>query len=305
MATTTLIDDADPSISYVGVWQHSGHPGEFMGTTTFTMRKGDTARLTFASTNVSVWGTIGDNAGVPISSYSIDGGNATIFDAGKLTAQVQQRQQFFQSKELTAANHTLVITSLADNAYFVLDYIAITPIVSPTVPALVPSSTLNLSSTSILSGTSSPVPSSEAKLPLGPIIGSALGGFALLVVAFAAFMFFRRRRNSRSSAHYGEPALAGNSSLWTSSPRANADAVSTHTTVNPRSEKRSLMNVSSFSSNLSPSSNVSHYNTLRQDSLIHSVSGSLPSNAALPSPSLDQFSDSTTPPDLPPPRYEV
>ena len=49
MATTTLIDDVDPSISYTGgPWEQSGYPGEYMGTTTFSTHKGATASLTFA-----------------------------------------------------------------------------------------------------------------------------------------------------------------------------------------------------------------------------------------------------------------
>ena len=47
MATSLLIDDTDPTIVYAGDWQRSGNPGEYMGTTTVTMHKGDTARLTF------------------------------------------------------------------------------------------------------------------------------------------------------------------------------------------------------------------------------------------------------------------
>jgi len=42
-------DDRDSSISYAGgPWTQSGYPGEYMETTTFTLQKGATARLTFS-----------------------------------------------------------------------------------------------------------------------------------------------------------------------------------------------------------------------------------------------------------------
>lgn len=125
---------------------------------------------------------------MPISSYSIDGGNATTFNASKILQDVQYQRQFFQSKELTPANHTIVITTLSDNAYFILDYIAITPLVdtAPISSSIVPYSTI------------SPVASSKVERSLGPIIAGILGGLALLIVAFIAFSLFRRRANNRS-----------------------------------------------------------------------------------------------------------
>jgi len=182
---------------------------------------------------------------VPISSYSIDGGDATIFNASKILRAVQYRRQFFQSNVLTAGSHTLVITTLADNAFFVLDYFEITrlgatpptpiqpqlvsasdstpsrsvlsstPVIFPTPSPHVVASSITTSSgiTTAPSGISTapsgistapsgistapyvtafPVASSKAERPLGPIIGGALGGLALLIIGFIAFMFFRR-----------------------------------------------------------------------------------------------------------------
>jgi len=336
MATTTVLcDDQDSSISYAGGrWTQSGFPGEYMETTTFTLQKGATARLTFSGTRIGVYGTIVDKEGVPISSYGIDGGNTTIFHPGNILQATQYRRQFFQSNELTEGSHTLVITTLADNAFFILDYFAITLLSDGTPPISLQSidraspsmlSTNFLSSTQVLSPTSSsqgvasattassgiatassglnstapyvttsPVASSKVDLPLSLIIGGTLGGLALLIVGFIAFMFFRRRANDRS--RYGEPTLTRNSSLWTSIPRANFDVVATHATL---TEKRPLVPV--------PSPNRLQDNTPSPGLHAHGASASLPSESAPGSTGTsNQVSDSTTTPpdDLQLPQYE-
>ena len=45
---TTILDDQDTSVDYVGVWQHGGGSAEFKETTTSTNAKGATATLIFS-----------------------------------------------------------------------------------------------------------------------------------------------------------------------------------------------------------------------------------------------------------------
>lgn len=246
MSTATLVyDDHDPSISYsTGQWGQAGVIEEYKSTTSWTSKKGATATLTFSGTSVSVWGTISNVGDAPMSSYSIDGGAEEIYNA-TLSKIIQYQRPFFQSKQLTPASHTLVITVLSnsENAFFFLDYISVTPnaIASSstssttsslssttsssfsTLSTIVPSPTLGFdtvsSVTTTLSATTSPADSSQENLPLGPIIGGSLSGLALLIFAFIGFLFLRRKSKDRS--HERNPTFTNNSSLWTRVPRAN------------------------------------------------------------------------------------
>jgi len=232
----------------------------------------------------------------------MDGGTATIFNT-TIQKTVRYQHLLFKSNELNPTSHTLVITTLSDDTYF-LDYIEVTPPVTAT-----PSLTLFGASTlaTVPLGTTSPVVSSKAGLPLGPIIGGALGGLAILIFAF---VLVHRRSNNRS--HYGE--LTNSSckfhvplvrmgvvielnllQVWTI---ANADLVPAHTAL---SGKRSLMNVST------PSPNTSQVNAAHQGFHAHGASASSPSNGATISASTsDQVSASIAfPPDLSPPPYQA
>ena len=139
-----------------------------------------------------------------MSSYSIDGGVEEIYTA-TLSEMIQYQRPFFQSKQLTLASHTLAITILTQNASFFLDYISVTPNVttsSSSSSTLVPSSTFTPSS--------SPVDSWKDKVPLGLIIGGALGGLALLIFAFIGFMFIWRK--SKGHSYERNPTFTSNSS---------------------------------------------------------------------------------------------
>jgi len=175
-------------------------------------------------TSVSVWGTISNFGDAPISSYSIDGGAEETYNA-TILQNIQYQLQFFQSKGLTLASHTLVITILTEDARFFLDYISVTPNVtaspplsSSLAPYLSASSTLTPRVSSrtapavitTLSATTPSLDSAKDKLPVGPIIGGALGGLALLTFAFIGFMFLWKKSKDRS--YEMNPTFTNNSS---------------------------------------------------------------------------------------------
>lgn len=209
-----IFDDRDPLISYTGgVWVQSGIAVEYNGTTTYSYQKGATASLKFSGTGVSVWGTLSEAYGLPISSYSIDGGYPTI-DIAKTVQTTQYQRLFFQSTELTASSHTLVIIMHSDNTTIFLDFIAVTPLVTASITTTSTVTTTTSTVTVTLSAKSISVPSSTPVLSPTPspqvvsstnnvpsIAGGVVGSLALLVFAFIAFMFLRRKKIQDGEQH--------------------------------------------------------------------------------------------------------
>ncbi|GLB44419.1 hypothetical protein LshimejAT787_1700460 [Lyophyllum shimeji] len=129
MASPITVDDRDSRITYTPNWFLAGGPDEFGSTTHGTRTAGAKATFTFTGSSVAVYGTISDG-GVykdpPVSTYSIDGASPVTYSA-VAGSQAQYKQLYFQSPKLADGQHTLVITSTLESAFFWIDYIQFTP----------------------------------------------------------------------------------------------------------------------------------------------------------------------------------
>ncbi|KAF8816634.1 hypothetical protein BYT27DRAFT_7181457 [Phlegmacium glaucopus] len=239
MTTPLQIDDHNPLVFYSpnSSWTRGGAAADFDGTSTFTASPGASATLTFTGTEISVWGTItflaNNTPTFVLSSYSIDNGTATTFNASEQAAFVFQ-QKLFQSAPLSASTpHTLVAT-LDNNATFFIDYFLITPVVSSTSSSATSSSSSTLSTTSTIPTASSSAQSHSSKVPLGPVLGGTLGGVALLIIAIFVFWFSRRRlkdENQRLKTQvqaYAEPHLTPTFPMQQYPPHASSDTASVY-----------------------------------------------------------------------------
>ncbi|PPQ78925.1 hypothetical protein CVT25_002401 [Psilocybe cyanescens] len=235
-----LIDDRDPLVQYLptSLWKSGGVQTEFNGTTTGTTVTGATATLLFSG---RVFGTIGIDGvlGSPVSSYSVDNGSKTIFNATEI-GNVQYQQKFFDSGALSPASHTLTITILSNDATYFLDYFTITPTdalvdPSPSSPLFSSSSSSPFSSTTpSSSGATTTGPNSSSGVPLTSsglqsktfstshvraIVGGAVGALAFLIFASFAFLFLRKRRRDQKARQI--PPIS-NQSFWTEESSSSA-----------------------------------------------------------------------------------
>ncbi|KAF8998482.1 hypothetical protein BDZ89DRAFT_1083191 [Hymenopellis radicata] len=207
MSTTLVrVDDSDvSSIQYSNDpgWFAAGSANEFNHTTHGTRNAGATATFVFNGTFVQVYGTI-PAAGTsgdpdPVSTFSIDAGSSATFAPTPGRDDVFQ-QVMFQSADLQAAEHTLVINSTIDLSWFWLDYIVYTPLEEEDVSrSLSPSSSASATRTATSTSTVA-VSSSKSSAPPA-IIGGTLGGLAALVVlgCLIGFLCYRSRRLKRRS----------------------------------------------------------------------------------------------------------
>jgi hypothetical protein len=126
-----------------------------------------------------------------VSSYSINKGPTTIFNATE-TAGYQFQQKLFQSARLNdSVPHTIVVT-LINNGTFFIDYFLVIPSSSLAGPTTVSGAD---SSATASAGDRS----QSSRVSLGPAVGGALGGFALLIVAIlAVWLCCKRRRKDKN-----------------------------------------------------------------------------------------------------------
>ncbi|KAG5350568.1 hypothetical protein C0989_010355 [Termitomyces sp. Mn162] len=108
---TGLVDDRDPQIAYSGDWVLGGSTGA-------------TATFSFTGSLVAVFGTISTPA---VSTYAIDGSVVFTLTADHHTDNVQYKQQFFASDQLSNSYHTLVVTSTFAGASLWIDYFKYAP----------------------------------------------------------------------------------------------------------------------------------------------------------------------------------
>ena len=160
-------------------------------------------------TGISVWGTIQflspNTTTYVLSSYSIDGGPTTIFNATEAAA-FKFQQKLFQSATLTdSGSHTLVATLVNNGTFFIDYFLVIPPTLSSTSTSTTTSaSTSASSSTPLMSTTASAGAQSQSntttnnRVALGPAVGGSLGGLALLImIAILAVLFRRKRRKDK------------------------------------------------------------------------------------------------------------
>ena len=218
MATPSLlqIDDRNPLVFYSpnSSWTRGGAASDFDGTSTFTATTGASATLTFTGmphfmspsffkkkssysplkgSEISVWGTIQflqpNTTTYVVSSYSIDNGSTTIFNATE-SAGFQFQQKLFQSARLNESiSHTIVVTLVNNGTYFI-DYFLIVPSDATTSTSASSSATDSSTTAGAVNGSQS----HSSRVSLGPVVGGTLGGLALLIIAILAFLLCCKKR---------------------------------------------------------------------------------------------------------------
>ncbi|KDR71972.1 hypothetical protein GALMADRAFT_143327 [Galerina marginata CBS 339.88] len=180
------VDDRDPLVHYAPnvSWAFGGNVSDYAGTSTYTGTLGATASLTFS-------GKLQFKLYVLIFSYylsaqrhGLDNGPAVLYNATE-QPQFQFQKNLFQSGPLTPASHTLVVTHLANNANFFVDYFLVTP----------PDSSITLAPTGGIDK------SHSGGVPIAAIVGGSLGGFALIVVAVFVLWHRQKRAKHRTNTH--------------------------------------------------------------------------------------------------------
>ncbi|CAA7269960.1 unnamed protein product [Cyclocybe aegerita] len=228
------IDDTNPAIVYTneGIdWGRFEGTNEYNRTATLSVKQGATARFTFEGSSVAVYGTVGTNDILAVSSYTIDGGSPVNYTAPRVSSN-QYRHLFFQSPTLPRGTHTLVIQTLVDDGYYWLDFLTVTSEVAtstssasppsttispPTPTSLPPTPTSMTSSTTFDSpppnqtSTSSDVPSQGTQLgtvdstsserDMTPLIAGLSSALAVLVIVIGivVWIFMRRRRREMNA----------------------------------------------------------------------------------------------------------
>ena len=212
----SILDDVDPSIIYSGSFNHSwgqynSDPNAHNTTLTWLHGKAS-AKIPFTGELFNAFQTplSHPTKGSSIEVYGIDYANSTVrqpapeclytIDEGasvrltsNRTANTKWGQLFFQSPNLPITSHVLTIEYIDDSKEkdaLVLDVF----IVNDGTPA-------SGVTTASLQG------KSESKLPIGPIIGGALGALTFICTVFLILYFRRRRREGHSYKYIGAPVL--------------------------------------------------------------------------------------------------
>ena len=137
-----------------------------------------------------------------LSSYSIDGGPTTTFNATEAAAFIFQ-QKLFQSATLTDSTpHTLVVT-LVNNGTLFIDYFLVIPSTSSSSAVVTSTSTRTGTISSTFSSTLSTSTGAGGqfqsnKVSIGGAVGGSLGGLALLIVAILAVWMCRKRPKDKN-----------------------------------------------------------------------------------------------------------
>ena len=141
-------------------------------------------------TGISVWGTIqlltANTTTYVLSSYSVDGGTATTFNATEKVG-YQFQQKLFQSATLSDSGPHTIVATLENNGTFFIDYFLVIP-----AGATLTSSGVDSSTTA-----GAGARSHSSRVPLGPVVGGTLGGIALLIIAVLAFLLCCKRRKEK------------------------------------------------------------------------------------------------------------
>ncbi|KAJ7874441.1 hypothetical protein B0H13DRAFT_1020047 [Mycena leptocephala] len=136
-----IVDDNDSLVEYNFVqanghspdgWIREGKAPEFEASVHASATSGNTAKLTFNGTSISVFGSLaGLGNGFSTWKFDIDGTTSGSYDAPPASARIQN-QHFWTSPDLDAKSHTLTITvdqdsSINPSRTILLDYFVYTP----------------------------------------------------------------------------------------------------------------------------------------------------------------------------------
>ncbi|KAJ7500744.1 hypothetical protein B0H11DRAFT_1994273 [Mycena galericulata] len=243
MSSFSLIDDRDPSVTYVGTWVIGGTIHEYDDTVTSSLNVGDHFSVPFTGTGVAVYGTYDSSSGGVKTLYAIDGDvGITVVSSASPNGLDDYQQLFWQSGTLSSGSHTLVVTmeALNDNqgageGTIWFDYFNVTLAASSAAPPPPPSSTggssttgssAQPSSTGILpsntntqtsgnpsSPTSAPSSSTSSNTAVLPakkssnsaLIGGVVAAIIVVTIVLCVLFFQRKRRQQNYAASAGMP----------------------------------------------------------------------------------------------------
>ncbi|KAI0658695.1 hypothetical protein C8Q70DRAFT_182730 [Cubamyces menziesii] len=224
------VDDADTRIQYSDNWGVSSIQYAYDSTLHAASVKGATAAFTFTGIGVSVTGGQGDvqQYGWPSSSYAIDGKvyetynvvDAHLSDPSAFSYQTT----YFTTQDLSAGQHTLVITNLngtSPNTYWI-DYIAFLPPGSSTSGNLGPGG--GLSSSQQSSSSTSPTrtqQSSQTSVSESTSANTSSSGFTS-ATSSSAGSTSQSSSTQRSSATTSPSSQAGGATLGATSGAPSA-----------------------------------------------------------------------------------
>ncbi|KAI0340849.1 hypothetical protein BDW22DRAFT_355577 [Trametopsis cervina] len=132
-SSALIVDDQDPRVQYSSGWENvASSSAEYDSTKSGATSAGQTASFTFTGTGVEVYGSLGsiDVYGRPVTTYSVDGGRSSTYQAPVLDpGLVELHVMFYRSPPLSPGQHTLVITNTNGTkpTEYWLDYIVYTP----------------------------------------------------------------------------------------------------------------------------------------------------------------------------------
>lgn len=251
---TFFIDDIDSSLSYTGNWTAEGDDSDFRKTR-HRGNSGASMQYLFTGNYISVHGRVNNSTGTVQGSFSLDGATPTSFTAPPQTS-VSFNKELFTEPSISLGQHTLMVTSQGDNP-LLLDYILIR---AGSVPP------------------SSPPPASQhSGLPIGAIVGIAVGAAVFLAV-IVFFILFRRR--SLLSRRKQDPPTKNTAQVSAAETESilyrTGDGYSTVPPPRPpRSPVNSTTALLSTSHNYPPSS-LSYTDSFEHSSIQHPVSPPVP-----------------------------
>jgi hypothetical protein len=125
------------------------------------------------------------------ASMTVDGGPPVFFVPPIQTAAVTTNNLIFNSGDLSAGTHTLVVTAENDHTVW-SDYFLVTPNPASTSSVVASSS----SSSSTTTSTSTP---SKKSTPVAAIAASVVGVLVLIALIVVFLVFLRRRKRQRET----------------------------------------------------------------------------------------------------------
>ncbi|SJL09028.1 uncharacterized protein ARMOST_12404 [Armillaria ostoyae] len=204
----TTIDDRDSSVSRIGTWTDGGTPHEYDSTVSSSKSDGDHLMVTFTGTQIAVYGTYDYSSSGVITSYAVDGGNATRVTHSSGSGDTYN-EMFWESDPLELQQHELVVTMVHVNTGYGdlegtvwFDYFNVyNETTSTSASTLTGSATLSSSPSSSTANPSdaaaSLAASDSSSANIGAIVGGIVGGVFVFLVVAVVFVWYRSRQKRR------------------------------------------------------------------------------------------------------------